>query len=128
MSTPRQLEEMSMSEIAKDLSLASNVKQSEEINMSENAEDEEPPESHVEQSEEINMSEKAKDEAPPESNVKPSEEDGLLQLEIQKHGIIQANWKHWQQITKVKPNLKSHFSSIGSAVKFIIKLVLVGIR
>ena len=76
--------------------------------------------SKPEQSEELNMSEIAKNEEPPE--------DDLLELEIRRHGIIQANWKYWRQITMIKLNLKSHFSSIGSAVKFIIKLVLVGIR
>ena len=80
------------------------------------------------EAEEINMSETAQDEEHPESDVEQSEEDDLLQLEIQGHGIIQANWKYWRQITMIKLNLKSHFSSIGSAVKFIIKLVLVGIR
>ena len=74
------------------------------------------------------MSENAQNEDPPKSDVKQSEEDDLLQLEIQRHGIIQANWKHWKQITMIKPNHKNHFSSIGSAVKFIIKLVLVGFR
>ena len=78
-----------------------------------------------EQLEEINMSE---NEDPPESNVELSEEDDLLQLEIQRHGIIQANWKHWQQITMIKPNLKTHISSKKSLAKFIIKLVLVGFR
>ena len=81
-----------------------------------------------EQLEEINMSEIPKDEEPPESNVKQSEEDDLLELEIQRHGIIQANWKHWQQITMIKPNLKTHISSKKSFAKFIIKLVLVGFR
>ena len=74
------------------------------------------------------MSEIAKNEEPQESDVKQCGEDDLLELEIWRHGIIQANWKHWQQITKIKPNLKTHFSSIGSAVKFIIKLALVGFR
>ena len=93
-----------MSEIAKDLSLESNVKQSEEINMSEIAEDEEPPDSEV------------------------KEEDDFIELEIQRHGIIQANCKHWKQITMIKPNLKTHFSSKKSKAKFIFKLVLLVIR
>ena len=79
-----------MSEIAKDLSLESNVKQSEEISMSENAEDEEPPDSEV------------------------KEEDDFIELEIQRHGIIQANLKHWQ------PD--------KSSAKFIFKLGLLVIR
>ena len=79
-----------MSEIAKDLSLESNVKQSEEINMSEIAEDEEPPDSEV------------------------KEEDDFIELEIQRHGIIQANLKHWQ------PD--------KSSAKFIFKLGLLVIR
>ena len=74
------------------------------------------------------MSENAKDEETPESEVKQSEEDDLLQLEIQRHGIIQANWKHWQQIKMIKPNLKTHFSSKKSKAKFIFKLVLLMIR
>ena len=74
------------------------------------------------------MSENAQNEEPPESDVKQSEEDDLLQLEMQRHGIIQANWKHWQQITMIKPNLKTHFSSKKNVAKFIIKLVLVGFR
>ena len=81
-----------------------------------------------EQLEEINMSETAQNEKPSESDVEQSEEDDLLQLEIQRHGIIQANWKHWQQITMIKPNLKTHFSSKKSFAKFIIKLVLLVIR
>ena len=93
-----------MSASTKDLSLESNVKQSEEINMSENAEE------------------------PPKSNAEESEEDDLIQLEIQRHGIFQANWKHWKQITKIKPNLKTHISSKKSFAKFIIKLVLLGFR
>ena len=79
-----------MSASAKDLSLESNVKQSEEINMSEIAEDEEPPDSEV------------------------KEEDDFLELEIQRHGIIQANLKHWQ------PD--------KSSAKFIFKLGLLVIR
>ena len=74
------------------------------------------------------MSKNAQNEEPPKSEVKQSEEDDFLELEIQRHGIIQANWKHWQQITKIKPNLKTHFSSKKSFAKFIIKLVLVGFR
>ena len=79
--------------------------------MSENAQSEESPKSNVKQSEEINMSENAEDEEPPKSNVKQSEEDDMLQVQIQNHGIIQANWKHWKQITIIKPNLKTHISS-----------------
>ena len=67
-----------------------------------------------EQSEEINMSENAEDEEPPESNVKQSEEDDFLEQEIQRHGIIQANWKHWQ------PD--------KSSAKFIFKLGLLVLR
>ena len=74
------------------------------------------------------MSENARDEDPPKSNVEQSEEDDLLEQEIQRHGIIQANWKQWKQITMIKPNLKTHFSSKKSLAKFIIKLVLVGFR
>ena len=81
-----------------------------------------------EQLEEINISENAQNEEPPESDVKQSEENDLLQLEIQRHGLIQENWKHWQQITMIKPNLKTHFSSKKSFAKFIIKLVLLVIR
>ena len=47
-----------------------------------------------EQLEEINMSENARNEEPPVSNVKKSEEDDFLELEIQRHGTKQANWKH----------------------------------
>ena len=106
----------------------STPEQPEEMNMSEKAPNEEPPKSNVKQSEEINMPEIAKDEDPPKSDVKQSEEDDLLQLEIQRHGIIQANWKHWQQIAMIKPNLKTHISSKKNLAKFIIKLVLVGFR
>ena len=74
------------------------------------------------------MSENAQNEETPESEVKQSEEDDLLQLEIQRHGLIQENWKQWKQITMIKPNLKTHFSSKKSFAKFIIKLVLVGFR
>ena len=83
-----------------------------------------------EQTEEIKEIGICKDEEPPalDQDVKQSEEDDFLQLEIQRHGIIQANWKHWQQITMIKPNLETHFSSMKSAAKFIIKLVLVGFR
>ena len=81
-----------------------------------------------EQLEEINMTENAQNEEPLKSNVKQSEEDDLLQLEIQRHGIIQANWKHWQQVTMIRPNLKTHFSSKKSKAKFIFKLVLLVIR
>ena len=74
------------------------------------------------------MSEKAEDEEPPKSDVEHSEEDDFLQQEIQRHGVIQANWKHWKQITMIKPNLKTHISSKKIVAKFIIKLVLVGFR
>ena len=82
------------------------------------------------QSEEINMSENAQNEDPPKSDVKQSEEDDLLQLEIQRHGIIQANWKHWQTVTKIKLNLslKSYFSIIVSALKIIFKFGLLVLR
>ena len=65
-----------------------------------------------EKSEEINMSENA--EESPESEVKQSEEDDFLELEIQRHGIIQANLKHWQ------PD--------KSSAKFIFKLGLLVLR
>ena len=72
----------------------------------------------------------SKDEEPPalDQDVKQSEEDDFLQLEIQRHGIIQANWKHWHQITMIKQSLNNYFTSIGSAVMFIIQLGLVGLR
>ena len=81
-----------------------------------------------EQSVEINMSVIAKEEEPLESHVKQSEADNFLQMEIERDGIIQSNWKHWQQFTMIKPNLETHFSSIKNAAKFILKLGLVGLR
>ena len=80
------------------------------------------------QSVEINMSEIAKGVEPLESHVKKSEADNFLQMEIQRDGIVQSNWKHWQQFTLIKPNLKTHFSSVKNAAKFIVKLGLVGLR
>ena len=74
------------------------------------------------------MSEIAKEEEPLESDVKQSEADNFLQLEIERDGIIQSNWKHWQQFTMIKPNLETHFSSIKNAAKFILKMGLVGFR
>ena len=75
------------------------------------------------------MSENAEDAEPPESNVEQSEDD-FLELEIQRHGIIQANWKHWQTVTKIKLNLslKSYFSIIVSALKIIFKFGLLVLR
>ena len=72
------------------------------------------------------MSEIAKNEEPPESDVKQCGEDDLLELEIWRHGIIQANWKHWQTVTKIKLNLslKSYFSIIVSALKIIFNSLL----
>ena len=92
----------------------STPEQSEEINMSENALSEESPKSNVKQSEEINMSENAEDEEPSKSDVKQSEENDFLELEIQRHGTKQANWKHWQ------PD--------KSSAKFIFKLGLLVLR
>ena len=80
------------------------------------------------QSAEINMSDIAKEEEPLESHVKQSEADNFLQMEIERDGIIQSNWKHWQQFTMIKPNLETHFSSMKNAAKFILKLGLVGLR
>ena len=86
--------------------------------------------SKPEQSEKINMSEIAKNEEPQESDVKQCGEDDLLELEIWRHGIIQANWKHWQTVTKIKLNLslKSYFSIIVSALKIIFKFGLLVLR
>ena len=66
-----------------------------------------------EQLEEINMSENAQNEEPPVSEVERSEDD-FLELEIQRHGTKQANWKHWQ------PD--------KSSAKFIFKLGLLVLR
>ena len=68
--------------------------------MSEIAKNEEPPESDVKQSEEINISEIAKDD--------------FLHQEIHRHGVIQANIKHWQ------PD--------KSSAKFIFKLCFLVLR
>ena len=86
-----------------------------------------------EQTEEIKEIGICKDEEPPalDPDVKQSEEDDFLQLEIQRHGIIQANWKHWQTVTKIKLNLSlksSYFSIIVSALKIIFKFGLLVLR
>ena len=127
MSTPEQSEEMDMSEIAKDKDSDSEVEHSDEINISV-SKDEKPPKSEVKQSEEINMSEIANDEEPPELVLEQHEGNDFLQLEIQRDGIIQSNVKHWQQFKRIKPNLENDFSSIKSACKLALKLVLLGVR